>query len=326
MLAGRVPLANLQIVGERLLKIPVLDATAATGTVTFTRTSTTGGAQVDESAQLDIDGVAFLTTAPAVFADGQATATAPIMAIDAGSTGSGLGATAELVSPSLVWIDAVAVDGETVGGADGETVDEYVERFADETPTLSTKAILIRDFEALARRDLEVERALAIDNFVPPSTTGVEGAVTVAVVSAAGTAVSSAARTRVETALQDDRVLNIDVHVIDPTFTPVDVAFTITVHAGYDTPSVLDEAEAAVTEFLSPARWGLPADGDQDAWIDEPAVVRLDLVGVLYDVPGVRHVTALTLGETGGALAAADLALDGPAALPQPVNVTGTAA
>lgn len=325
VLASRVPKAIVQIVGEQLLGVTVLEATAATGTVEFTAVDTDGHT-VPEGSQLDIQGRAFITVAPAIIPAASTTATAPIMAVDAGADGSGLTGPAELISPPLIWLAGVELQGTTIGGVDGETPDEYVERFADETPTLSTKAILIRDFEALARRDLEVARALAIDNFVPPSTTGVAGAVTVALVTAEGTAVSSAARARVEATLEEDRALNLDVHVIDPTFTDVDVAFTITARAGYDTAAVADEAEAAIAEFLSPARWGLPPESDQDAWVDEPIVVRNDLIGVLYDVPGVRHVSALTVGETGGALAASDLTLDTPAALPRAQTVTATVA
>lgn len=325
VLAGRVPLAIIQTVGERLLKIPVLEATAASGTVTVTAIDNAGYV-LDEGALLDIDGEQFVTTAPAIISPGSLAASAPVTAVETGSAGSGLTGPATLVSPTVIWVESIALDSETTGGREGETIDEYVERFADETPTLSTKAILIRDFEALARRDLEVERAMAIDNFVPPSTTGVEGAVTVALVSVDGTAVSSAARTRVETALEADRVLNLDVHVIDPTYTNVDVAFTAIIHAGYDAAATIDEAEQAVRDFLNPARWGLPAEGDQDAWINETTIYRNDLLWAVRDVPGVRRVTALTLGVSGGALSTSDLAITGAAPLPNPVAITGTAA
>lgn len=325
VLAGRVPKAIVQIVGEQLLKIPVLEATSAVATATLTAIDTLGHT-LATGAQITIEGQAFVTTADATITAGQATATVPIQAINAGAAGTGLQSPASLQSPTVTWLSSVTLPSPTTGGVDGETPDEYVDRFADETPTLSTKAILLPDFEAIARRDLEVFRAMAIDNFVPPATSGVEGAVTVAVQPETGTTVSGAGKTRVETALEAERVLNIDVYVIDPTYTQVDVAFTFTVRAGYDAASVKAEAEAAVSEFLSPTRWGVPPAGSANAWVNEPTVVRNDLFGAIYRVAGVRHVTALTLGAHGGALSAADLALTGAAPLPQPMTITGTPA
>lgn len=324
VLAGRVPLAIFQYFGEQVLKIPVLDSTAASGVVTITAADTDGHT-LDAGAQIDIDGVAFITTADAVIAALSTTATAPVVAIQAGSAGTGLtGGDVQLVSPTEVWVDSVSLNAPTTGGVDGESDDEYVDRLSDELGTLSPKAILLADFEAIARRDAEVYRALAIDNLVPPSTTGVEGAVTVAVMGATGAAVSSAAKTRVEDALEAGRVLAIDVHVIDPTVTPIDVDWAGTAYDGFDPASVQAAGNQAVTDFLDAAAWGRPPNGDPEQWVDEPIVLRNDLFGVLYAVPGLRHVTSLELAETGDPLGVADVTLAGPAGVPAVGDVNGS--
>lgn len=330
VLTGQVPLAIFQTFGQRVLRVPALDATSATGTAVFTLTDTDGHT-IPAGAQLDVNGVGFETTIDLVVPAGQSTGQVPIVALNPGSAGSGLLSPVELVSPSYVWVDSVALTGITTGGTDGETGEEYADRLADELPTLSPKAILLEDFAALARRDAEVFRALAIDNYVPAgpggvpaAQTGVAGAVTVAVQNQIGEAVSQAGKDRVTSALADGRVLNLDVYVIDPTYTGIDVAFTAHCYAGYDPSTVEAQAVQAVRDFLFPATWGNPAEGDRNEWVDEPIVLRNDLLGVLYRVPGIRHVDTLTLAVHGNALGTSDITLTGPAALPRAIDVNGT--
>ncbi len=324
VLTSRVPTEIYRRFVQTVLGIPALEATSAVAAVQFTLADTAGHT-IPEGTQISVDGIGFETNTDLVVASGASTGQVQVTAMTPGSAGTGLSGAAELVAPTFVWVDSVTLIGVSGGGTDGETPDEYVNRVADELPTLSPKAILIEDFEALARRDLEVQRALALDNFVPPATTGVAGAVTVAVQNAEGQPVSSAALARVEQVLEGSRVLNLDVHVINPTYTTIDVAFTIDVLPGYDEASVVADAEAELADFLSPARWGTPAGGDERGWIDEEIVRRLDLIGALYRVSGVRHVTVLTLAENPDALATSDVALDAPAGLPLPGTITGTA-
>jgi hypothetical protein len=318
VLAGRVPLGIFQTWGQRVLGVQPLTATAAAGTVTFTLADALGHT-VPAGAQLDVNGVGFETTADLVVAPGPTTGTVGIVALDAGSAGNGLQTPAELVSPTFVWVSSVALPAPTAGGTDGETDEEYANRLADTTPTLSRKAILIDDFAALARDDAEVYRALAVDNYDPgpPVVTTAEGHVSVFPQNSVGQPISSLAKARVLAKLTADRVLNLVPHVLDPTYTQIDVTWTAHAYPGYDTTAVRDAGNVAIAAFLDPTRWGNPAGGDEFAWIDEPTLRRNDLFGALYGVPGVRHVDTLQLAIHGGALGTADLTLNGPAALPQ---------
>jgi hypothetical protein len=179
-------------------------------------------------------------------------------------------------------------------------------------PHALPKAILIEDAAAIARADIEVFRALAIDNLVPPSTTGVAGAITVAIMAADGGNVSGPGKTRVETALEAGRILAIDAHVIDPTQNAMKVSFTATARAGYDPAATAAEAKQAIQDFLSPLGWGVPPGDNGTGWTDEPTVVRNDLFGVLYGIEGIRHVSALTLALSAGTLGTTDVTLTGP--------------
>lgn len=326
VLAGEVPLAIFTYFGESVLGIPAMQATQATGTVTFALADTAGHT-ITAGTQLDIDGVAFLTTDDLTITAGGSTGSVGVDAATAGADGNDLaGAIVTLVSPTYVFVTSVALDAPTVGGVDAEDPAAYADRLADELPTLSPKAILIGDFEALARRNPLVGRALAIDNYDPgpPEDTAAEGHVAVAVHDAVGEPLSSGPKAEIAADLEANRVLNIVVHVIDPTYTTVDVSFTATAYAGYDPASVKTAGEAAIREFLDLTVWGRPPGSDATAWINETTLRRNDLFGVLYDVEGIRHVTALTLALGGGSLATSDVTLAGPAALPRAGTITGT--
>jgi hypothetical protein len=325
VITGQVPMRIFQTFGQRVLGIPANEATSATGIARFTLSDNLGHT-IDAGAQLDVAGQGFVTSAPLAVPAGATTGDVAITALTAGSAGSGLVGPVSLVSPTYTWVSAVALTGQTTGGVDGETGEEYVDRLPDELPTLSPKAILIEDFAALARRDGEVFRALAVDNYNPgpPIDTAAEGHVAVFPQNDAGDAVSSAAASRIAASLQDGRVLNLVVHVLAPTTTDLDVAFTAQAYPGSDAAAVRADAEQALRDYLSPTTWGVPADGDPEAWIDEPLVRRNDLLVVVGRVRGVRHVTALTLGAAGGALSTNDFTLAGPAALPRAIAITGT--
>lgn len=331
VMTGRMPLAVFQVFGTRVLNIPANVETAATGTAILAINDNPAGRTLLAGATFDLGGIGFQSTVDVTAPAGNLNANIPIIALEAGAAGSGLDGTAQLITPAVTWIDSVAVITPTTGGIDGETDEQYVDRLADEIPTLSPKAILAADFEVLARRDSEAQRALVLDNYVPAgpggtpaAQTGVAGAVTVAVQGPTGEPVSTGSKTRIETALEADRVLNIDVHVIDPTYTLINVSFTAKCYPDYDPATVEAAGEAAISTLLSPATWGQPVGGDQRDWIDEPTVLRLDLVGALYKVAGIRHVTALTLAINPAALGTADLTLPGPAGLPRPNTIAGT--
>ncbi|MEJ7824919.1 MAG: baseplate J/gp47 family protein [Solirubrobacteraceae bacterium] len=327
VLTGQVPLSIFQRFGTEVLRIPALTATSATGTVTVTAVNSTADRILEAGAQIIVGDIGFVTQADLLITTGNLAGQAAIVAIDPGANGSGIPpGPAELESPTYTWVESVQLVTLTTGGVDGETGQEYADRLADEVPTLSAKAILIKDFEVLARRDLEVWRALAIDNYDPgpPAATNVPGAVTIAVQSVSGEPVSTAAKTRVTSDLEAGRVLALAVYVINATYTNINVAFVGQSHAGYDPAAVNAEGQAALRDFLHPAVYGRPSGAAATEWINEPTIRINDLMGVLYRVPGIRHVNGITIGPVGGALTATDFTLTGPAGLPNLIAVTGT--
>lgn len=147
----------------------------------------------------------------------------------------------------------------------------------------------------------------------------VEHAVAVAVCSQNGLRLSATDRAAVQQMLEERRELNWKVSVIDPTYTAIDVVATAVPWPSYDPSTVQTSADAAVRDFLSPARWGQGENRTDSAnveWIDEPVVRYLEVAQALNNVPGLRYLTALTIGVQGGAQARDDVPLRGLAPLP----------
>lgn len=151
--------------------------------------------------------------------------------------------------------------------------------------------------------------------------TGVERAITVALVTSTGAAVTSAVKAAVIAYLDAEREVNFLVYTTDPTFTTINVAFTITISEGHTPATVVAAAQTAVAAFINPATWG-GGDESPPEWRTNENIVRVfEVAHVIYEVDGVEDVTALTLN--GGS---ANITLTGNAPLPQLGTNVGTAA
>jgi hypothetical protein len=306
ILSGQIDPWIFTYFGEKVLRIPAIAAAAATATVTFTLTDTLGHT-ITAGAQVDIDGFGFTTTEDLVIAPGASTGVVPVVAAQAGADASGLaGSSVDLRSPTLIWVDSVALVGTTTGGVDAETGTDYVDRLADELPTLSPKAILIDDFEVLPTTIAGVDLAVAIDNYIPagpggtpPAVIGAENAVTIALRDESGGPVASGVKTLVNTLLTGDgeRITGTLISLIDADYQPVAAAFAVQVAAGWDVATVNAQVVAALAGFLDPAIYGIDqTSGRGRRWRNEPTVRRNDLIAVAYGVEGVRHVSEMWLG------------------------------
>lgn len=242
-----------------------------------------------------------------------------IEAVEPGVAGNDLGPAGVELVDALAFVDTIVATLATSGGVDEEDTETYLDRLADELRLLSPRPILPDDFATLARRVVGVHRALAIDGYDPgpPPTNDNERMVTVAVVDESGAAVSLAVRNAVAAYLEDQREVNFVVHVIDPTYTVIDVDFTITVRDLYVAADVIAAAEATVADYLDPGNWGGGGESPPE-WRSDGIVRYLEVAQVINAVDGVDFITALTVNGGG-----VDVALAGPAPLPQPGAITG---
>lgn len=152
------------------------------------------------------------------------------------------------------------------------------------------------------------------------ATTGNERMIGVALLDSQGNAASSGVKSAVSTYLDSQREVNFVVNVFDPSYTEIDVSYTVAVVEGFDPDATVAACTAALTSFLSQISWGVPPGGTPTSWVNTTAVRLLDLASVLKNVQGVAYITALTFAPHGDSLATTDVDLPGDA----PIAVAGT--
>ncbi len=323
-LATDVRAAIFRYFGLKIRRIPPRDATQATGASTWTLADDDGHT-IPAGTELTLTGsdgsrVAFTTVDDVTVPPGStvtSTGEVELIATVPGAAGTGLQAGAE-IEDRLTWVQSITLPVPTTGGEDAESDENYLNRLADAPQPPYVRPV---DFSRAARNMTGVARALPLDLYdADTDTADVGGHMTVAVMASNGGTVSTSNKDAVQLELDTNSITNLTVHVIDGTYNALTIVFAGVAHPGYDAGDVEARAEAALADFINPANWGLPPDGDQPEWIDTPTVRYQDLITVLNQVDGFDRYTTLTLN--GGT---ADVVMTGPAALPDPAStVSGT--
>lgn len=329
-----VPESIFRYYGATVLGLPPIDAVAAGGTTTWTALDTAGyavpaGTLLAITPPASYDSYAFETTDDFTFPFGQTVvANVAIRAIDPGAAASGLTGTVQPLD-QLDFISTITLNGATSGGQDAETDDAYLARLSDLLTLLAPRPILPKDFALLAQANPSVARATAIDGYnASTSTANVPRCVTVVLVDDAGNAVPAQVKSDVLASLQAQREVNFLVFVADPTYTTIDVQFTVTCYAGNDPTTVANAVIAQLQSYLSPGQWGAPEFGDPGstlAWINDTHVWYLEVSEQINRVDGVHRVVTLQTRIAGGTFGTTDITMPGVAPLPRPGAITGTA-
>lgn len=331
--ASAVPTSLFRFFGLTLLNLPAVDAAPAKTASTWTMVDDLGytipaGTLVafrtagDELIPFTVDEDVTVPPGETVTNAGEVI----LSAVDYGTAANGIAAGAMEMIDALAYVESVvATSAFTAGGVDAESDEDYLDRLREELQLTSPRPILPPDFAVLARRVAGVHRAVSIDGYNPDTDT-FENArtITVAAVDEDGVAIGAGVKTEVEDLLEAMREINWEVFVEDPDFTTIDVTFTAQSKAGYVAADVEAAAVAAVTEYLSPARWG---GGDQDppVWENTDTVRYLEIAAVINAVEGVDFIT--TTGVDYDLLVEAarlDVALIGVAPLTQAGVIDGT--
>lgn len=220
-------------------------------------------------------------------------------------------------------IVSVALHEPTSGGSDGESDDAYMDRLSAALQLLAPRPILPNDFAQMALSVPGVGFAAAVNLYDPgpPPVTDQQRCVTVVLADPSGQPVSASVRNQVLALLQSQREVNFLVFAVDPGYVVVDVAYTVAVRPGYVAASVVQSADEALADALSPATNAQAFAGQvAGLWTPQASLRFLDVATVLQNVDGVGYVISLTLN--GGT---ADVPLPAPASLPTPGTITGAA-
>jgi len=157
-----------------------------------------------------------------------------------------------------------------------------------------------------------------------------ERMVAIAAIDEVGDAVSAPIKADIDTYLQENREVNFIVNVMDPTYTDIDVTYTVVAAEGFTALDVETRVTAALESYLSPANWGKPDQGtlfgSQSDWLNKTVVRFWEIVQTISQIVGVDYIEAgqLTIGKNGGAQSTSDITLTGAVTLPQPGIIVGT--
>jgi hypothetical protein len=332
-IASAVPTTIFRYAGANLFGIPPIDALPALGQTTWVMSDNAGytipvGTLV--GVRVSGDTLIPFQTVNAVTIPNGSTSTAAgeiqIQAVNPGAEGTGLTGAIELID-SVANVSTITLVGLTTGGIDAESDEEYLSRLTLELQLLTPRPIIPSDFSALALSIPGVHRAVTLDGYDPNTGTyDNERMVSVAALDVNGEEVDATTLLAVFNLLDSSREVNFVINILDPTYTSVDVTFSVKVEPGWtDTDDVASRVAIAIEDFLNPANWGLPQSGDTIEWIPEDTVRYLTLGEVITNVQGVRYIDTLLIGLAGGAQTAADQVLLGAAPLPTAGTINGDA-
>lgn len=259
--------------------------------------------------------VAFTLDAPIITA--AVTTRVTMTATVSGAAGNGVPAGPLVVATSTSTVVAAVATGPSHGGSDAELIESYLGRLVDYLSVLRPGGVRGADMAALARTVPGVGRAIGIDLYDAfTETTGVEKTVTVFLVDAVGGTVPLGVKADVHDIIAATREPGFVIYVEDPTYTAVDVEYSVVAEAGANHAQVASSIEAAVFGLLDPARWGSNED-DSTAWQALTVVRLFDVAATIGAVDGVASVVSVKLNG-----AAADVVLSGPAPLPAGATAT----
>jgi hypothetical protein len=318
--------------GEAIANVPVIEATPATVTSTWTMIDAAGytipaGTQVNIAASGDTQVGFQVVEEVEVMAGATVTDTGEVLleAVEPGVAGNELTGPASLSDSLSYVVEPIVLEAATSGGTDAEEPLDYLARLAATIQTFTSTPIIARDVEIIARNVPGVGRATALDNFDPatddpddPVTWNTEKMTTVAVVDPDGEDCSVPVKDEVESLLASRRETNFIFNVIDPTRSTIKVNFQVVAAPGFAQAEVEANVIAAFTDYLSPAGWGQSPPGDETSWVNRQTLYYQDLVTLINNQEGVDRYTVLKVAKGAAALGTANVVLDGPASLPEP--------
>lgn len=290
------------------------DGTKAAARVQFTTTPSLNPITVPAGTRLRLtldasvgEHVDLITEEPVtIYPDqGNTTGYASAVAEYPGGNANGIPAGTRLdIIDSMPLVETATLFTDLTGGRDPEDQEDFARRAEQARMSLSGTLGNPENFEAYAQRDPAVGRAHVLDRYDPLNPTATAtGHVTIITMDHTGQPLTDAQMATLLTDLKDHALASLEIHVLPPTYTTVDLTVTIRARPGYDHDVVAQAATAAIRQYFSPLTWD---------W--SPTVSAYMLVGVLSAVHGVSEV--LNVPEA--------IPLAGSAPVPVPGTITVT--
>lgn len=328
--ASDVPPEIARYFGPLFGVMPV-EAASASGTVTITMTDN-AGYDFDPGEllfRIRVSGdqyMGFENSGPVHIAAGaNVAAGVTIVATTEGAEGNNLPGPVELVTVEDKVQSVVLTGGNTSGGADEESIDDYLDKFAGRMRLLADNVIKPEDVEQYIKSMFpDANRVLALDGYdVDTNTWNNEKTVTFAPIDSTGAALV-AEHAAMVAALSALREWNFVFKAMAPTYTAVDIALTVVALPGWDPVALADNITAALADTVSPAHHGQPQVGDERGWVLEgnDRIPVSKMFQAVRNVEGVNYILNDTITVNGVANGPAMLAGVAPLPTPTPtINV-----
>lgn len=303
--ANRLPGTVTQVLLQ-LFGVERDEGTAPTATATFTLSDNLGhtvpaGTRLRLDLGNNADSVIFTTNVDLVVGAGNVTGTVAVTGDRPTDEANGTAAGTDLaLIDAIPFVASVELGAAVADGATPESDADWLDRGVIRLRRLVTTLVHPSHFTSAALEEADVDRATTLDNYDPGQAGDPgdhAGHVTVAVLGANGAALSGARKLAIEADLEEIALANLDVHVVDPTVTAVNVTATVVRTVTADSATVDAAVVAAVQAYLDPASWPFAA-----------VVRRNELIALIDGVEGVDYVDTLTAP-------AADVVLAGVAPL-----------
>lgn len=206
-----------------------------------------------------------------------------IEAAETGAVYNGVPAGSPLDTVNYILnVDSVMIAETTRAGEDQEDNASFEQR-SRAMLSRQTSAIVYADqFEAATLTRTEVGRVFTVNNWNASTGTASTGHVSVAVTDVAGLSLSPDQKDEIQEDLQAQVIASLTVHVIDPTYTPVNITASVEAQPGTNHAEVEIAVIAELTRRLDPLRW--------DWW---NTITNLDIASWIDDVPGVGRVVSV---------------------------------
>lgn len=163
--------------GANIVKVPPLDATSSTSTITITVQDANGPYTIPAFTQMSFPDASgqlqgFETTVDVTVPHGSTTATGVLVqAMTPGSAGNGCSGAGDLDSTGITFITGLTLETATANGTDAEADADYLNRLTSLFTTLTPTPITPVDFTVIAATQAGVSRAFTLPTFNPANWT-----------------------------------------------------------------------------------------------------------------------------------------------------------
>lgn len=204
------------------------------------------------------------------------------------------------ISPVGTFINSVVFASTVLGGVDPEDTTAWEARGVQTLQRLSSTLVTPTQFQQAALNNPAVYRCTTVNNWNAQGAASAVGYVTVAVYGQGGASCTPAVISAVQTSLANQAEVNLNVQVVSPTITSVNVTCTVVRLANFLDTDVQAGVLSALQSYLSTDTW--PWEG----------TVRINkILNVIQNTAGVDYCSSLSVsapvpGVTGSSSSVSD--------------------